>query len=128
LRAPESVHDLSPNHREWLRSALGGDPRTSLDDLLSDIYAELAQLWQVAASGSVRALVVTRLVFYPRCSSMEVWLCGGHEMKRWIHLLGELEQHARNLGCRFIELRGRRGWERALTDYALRAVLLEKEL
>lgn len=129
LRAPESVRALPPEHCEWLRAALRGDPRFTVDDILEDLETERAQLWAVGHwPGHVQALVVTRLVAYRRCCSMEIHLCGGMGMEHWLYLLPELEQHARNLGCTFVELCGRRGWERVLPDYGFRGVALAKEL
>ncbi len=129
LRAPESIRSLPLVHREWLRSALLDDPRASLESVLDDIEGERAQLWAVGAWGrDVEALIVTRLIQYDRCYALEVQLCAGRDMEHWLHLLAELERHARNLGCRFVEVRGRRGWERVLPDYAFRGVSLAKEL
>jgi hypothetical protein len=129
LRAPESVRALPPVHREWLRASLREDPRFELDDILADIEQERAQLWAIGDwGGYVQALIVTRLLWYPRCCALEVHLCGGLDMDRWIHLLDDLEQHARNLGCRFVEVRGRRGWERVLPGYGFRGIALAKEL
>jgi hypothetical protein len=129
LRAPESARALPPEHREWLRAALMDDPRTSLGELLSDIEAERAQLWAIGHwPGYVQALVVTRLIHYDRGCALRIQACGGVGMARWLHLLGQLEQHARNLGCRWVEVQGRRGWGRALTGYAFQCVQLAKEL
>lgn len=128
LRSPSAVDSLTQQELGWLALALRGDPRTSLPGLLADIREERAQLWVVAEGCETLALVVTWIGRYERCDVFEIQLCAGTGMHHWLHLLGELEGHARALGCRLIELRGRRGWERLLPDYAFRGVSLEKEL
>lgn len=96
--------------------------------LLEDIEEGSAQLWEIGSPGEVQALLVTRLVWYDRGCAMRIQACGGAGMARWIHLIDELEQHARRLDCRWVEVQGRRGWERALPGYSLQCVQLAKEL
>jgi hypothetical protein len=129
LRRPEDVWALDEQQLGWLALSLRGDTRFTIWDMLRDIAAERAQLWAIEDdAGEATALLVTRLVQYARCSSLEIHLCGGRSIERWLGMLPELEQHARNLGCRFVELCGRRGWERILPEYAFRGVALAKEL
>lgn len=128
LRRPESVRDLTQQELGWLSLALREDPRVSLVGVLGDIRDERAQLWAVEDWQGTQALVVTWIGRYERCDVLEIQLCAGSGMHRWLHLLGELEGHARALGCKIIELRGRRGWERLLPEYEFRGVCLEKEL
>jgi hypothetical protein len=53
---------------------------------------------------------------------------GGRARSEWLHMLRELEAYARAEGCASMRIVGRKGWMRELPDYALRAVILEKEL
>lgn len=129
LRRPESVHALTEEHRRWLEAALLGDPRATLDDVLAEVESEEVQLWEVRSGRAVLALLTTRMVEYPRCLAMRIEQIGGHSMRSWLPLLPELEEHARNLGCRFLETAsGRIGWWRLLPGYALRGAPLVKEL
>lgn len=125
---PQTAFSLPAEQRGWLHAALLDDPRSDLDSVLSDIAGDRAQLWAAMQGDEVHALVVTRIVQYDRCSSFAIQLCGGHGALSWVGLIGELEHHARHLGCRFMELQGRAGWARLLPDYASRGIALAKEL
>lgn len=129
LRHPEDSVCLSGQHLGWLALALREDVRGSLQGVLDDIRSEVAQLWSFdTAAGETLMLVVTRILHYELCDTLEIQLCGGHRLRECLRLLPELEQHARYLGCKMVELRGRRGWERLLGDYTVRGIALEKEL
>lgn len=129
LRHPDDARTLTEQQLGWLQASLREDPRYAVEDILRDVAEDCAQLWQVGfCSGRALALLVTRLVWYPRGCAFQIHLCGGENMAEWLHLLPELEQHARNLGCKFVELMGRRGWQRALPEYGFRGVGLSKEL
>lgn len=126
LRHPEGA--LSQRELGWLALALRQDPRVSLAGLLSDIREERAQLWAAEDWQGTHALCVTRIGRYERCDVLEVQLCAGAGIRRWLHLLEQLEGHARALGCQRMELQGRRGWARVLPGYSMRGIALEKEL
>lgn len=52
----------------------------------------------------------------------------GHDSGRWLHLLDEIEDWARKIGCGRFEMLARKGWARKLRDYKMTHVVLEKEL
>lgn len=128
LQSPEWVHCLSGDHLEWLTAALREDPRGTLEHVLTDVFEERAQLWAIQRGFEAQALVVTYIETYPHGDALAIQLCAGREMSEWLPLLEELEEHARALGCSFVEIHGRRGWERMLPDYAFRGIVLGKEL
>ena len=128
LRHPDDARTLTEQQLGWLSLGLRGDPRVSLTGLLEDIEIGMAQLWAVQRGDDTRALVVTRIIEYELCDCLEIQICGGVGMWDWMHLLGELEQHARNMECKMMELRGRPGWQRMLPGYRVRGIALEKEL
>jgi hypothetical protein len=53
---------------------------------------------------------------------------GGKQMKRWIHLIKEIEQWASQWGCDAIEIVGRKGWGRMYPDYEPIEYVYAKEL
>ena len=129
LRHPQDARHLSEQQLGWLSLGLRGDARCSLQGLLEDIELEMAHLWSIEdAQGVAAMLIVTRIVEYELCDAFEVQICGGTRMRECLRLLPELEQHARNLECKYIELRGRPGWQRMLPEYSVRGVALEREL
>lgn len=126
LRHPADARHLTEQQLGWLSLSLRGDPRVSLQGLLMDIAVEAAQLWSVEVSGDVLLLIVSRIVHYELCDAFEIQLCGGRRMRECLELLPELEKHAKALGCKLVELRGRPGWQRLLPQYEMRGVALEK--
>jgi len=129
LRHPEDALHLTGQQLSWLAMALCQDPRCSLQGVLEDIRSEAAQLWSFETeAGETLMLVVTRILHHELCDTFEIQLCGGHRLRDCLKLLPELEAHARFLGCKLVELRGRPGWHRVLREYSLRGIALEKEL
>lgn len=128
LRHPDDARHLTEQQLGWLALGLRGDPRISLTGLLEDIELGMVQLWAVQSGTETLALCVTRIIEYEMCDCLEIQICGGVGVRRWLHLLAELEQHARNMECKMIELRGRPGWQRLLPGYQVRGIALEKEL
>jgi hypothetical protein len=50
------------------------------------------------------------------------------DMRRWIGLIGKIEEFARAEGCSSTRIMGRKGWARVLTSYRTKRIVLEKEL
>ena len=95
----------------------------SEDDVLDLLRADQAQFWPAANSA-----MVTEIVGYPQGSHCRIWLAGGEYDE-----LRALERDmvipwASSMGCRRIELVGRKGWARRLTDYNEVARVLAKEI
>ena len=95
----------------------------SEDDVLDLLRADQAQFWPAANSA-----MVTEIVGYPQGSHCRIWLAGGEYDE-----LRALERDmvipwASSVGCRRIELVGRKGWARRLTDYNEVARVLAKEI
>jgi hypothetical protein len=49
-------------------------------------------------------------------------------MRSWLHLIGEIEQFAKDEGCAATRIVGRKGWARVLKDYRTKRIILEKDL
>jgi hypothetical protein len=49
-------------------------------------------------------------------------------MRRWLDLIGPIEDFARAEGCSLMRIIGRAGWARVLPAYRLKNVVLEKEI
>jgi hypothetical protein len=86
-------------------------------------------LWLVVAMDGVRAAVVTQLVDHPD-TGRTCWVvaCGGSDLNEWHHLLGRIEQFARDESCSRIRMSGRKGWARVFPDYRQPFITLEKAL
>lgn len=67
------------------------------------------QLWRVP-----EACAVTTVQTFPRAKVCMILLCGGENMKAWIHHVDDICDWARKQGCDAVEIPGRRGWKRVL--------------
>ncbi len=95
----------------------------SEDDVLDLLRADQAQFWPADNSA-----MVTEIVGYPNGNHCRIWLAGGEYDE-----LRALERDmvipwATSMGCRRIELVGRKGWARRLNDYQEVARVLAKEI
>ena len=95
----------------------------SEDDVLDLLRADQAQFWPADNSA-----MVTEIVGYPNGNHCRIWLAGGEYDE-----LRALERDmvipwASSMGCRRIELVGRKGWARRLNDYQEVARVLAKEI
>ena len=63
-----------------------------------------------------------------RCNGyLRIGMAGGN-MAEMLDMELEITEYAKHSGCRFVEIVGRPGWERALEGYKRVAVVLRKEL
>lgn len=97
----------------WLDAALKAQdarPLWTLDDVVADIKAGRARLWQ-----GDKSCVVTVETDFPSAGErlIEAWLAAGDlgEIRREI---AHLEEYARSAGCTQAHITGRKGWVREL--------------
>jgi hypothetical protein len=74
-----------------------------------------------------KSAIVVEIVDYPQRISCRIWLAGG-DMDELMEAEKNICVWARELGCSSMEIIGRKGWERQLSDYTASAVVLVKEL
>ena len=85
-------------------------------------------LW-IVWDGSVRAIVGTEL--YRDVSGLKccmIRFATGRQAATWTHLLAEIEDWARENGCRRLDMLARKGWAKHLPEYRMSHVFLEKDL
>jgi hypothetical protein len=88
-----------------------------------------AQVWGVQdARGNITGACITRVYETPNGRFCTVFVAAGILMPALPEGIALIEDWARGLGCRAIEIIGRRGWQRVLPGYEPRAVVLEKNL
>lgn len=97
-------------------------------DFIRQIKDRDRQLW-IVWDGTVRAAVLTA-VSGDNLKTVMVTHCCGEGFDEWIHLVGVIEDWARELGAERFELTARPGWERIMRKFGMRKthVVLEKRL
>lgn len=119
---PKDVHLIWPQARDLIRAAI---ERTDLSDF-ADIEKQVLsgdQLLWLAISDHIEAAATTHL----SRGVCTLVACSGYQMDRWKPLLAKVEAYAKAEGCK-MRVIGRKGWERALKDYHVEHVIMEKAL
>ena len=92
------------------------------------VLAGAQLLWLAADTRTIYAAAVTSLDVVNGEKLCTIVACGGRARALWLPLIAVLEDFARAEGCRAIRILGRRGWARALPDYRITRIVLEKQL
>lgn len=103
--------------------------RYSMPGILDHVARGLWVLWLVWDGSNVRAVLATEL--YLDVSKIKVCtirFCTGSGAKDWVHLIGKIEDYAREEGCVKFDVIARKGWARHLPDMKMSHVHLEKDL
>jgi hypothetical protein len=129
---PELVHEIWPLAKPLLRRAIARTGLSAFCDLEREILCGNALLWlAVEGEGSKIAILAAASTKLQLTETEKVCLitaCSGQDMLRWLGLIGQIEEFARNEGCNCVRIYGRKGWLRALVGYEQTHVILDKEL
>jgi hypothetical protein len=125
---PPLVAGIWPHTREMVKRGMSRAADGDFERTERELFAGLRQLWLVWNGTAIEAVVVTQLTTISGKKFCVIVACNGHGMKRWLHLISGLEQFAKDEGCHAMRIIGRRGWERALENYRVKQVILDKEL
>jgi len=79
-------------------------------------------------SKDVVAAMTTEFAYYPRDKVCRVVTLAGERMKEWIGNLDMVEDWAKEQGCNYLDMYGRRGWIKVLPNWKEDSVLLRKKL
>lgn len=98
----------------------------SIKDLL---HKKEVQLW-TSYNGQLEAFVLTHIVIYPNHKICEIFMCGGSNLDNWLDYMSNIEEWAKSIGCKYISLQGRFGWERKLSPIGFKKtkIIMQKEL
>lgn len=99
-------------HEEWLGECINGEK----------------QLWLVWGDDKAQGAVVTYLCQPPRGKTCVIDAFGALTGSDWHPLLSVIEAWAKTQKCNRVRVYGRVGWTEKLKDYALKGVILDKEL
>jgi len=124
---PARVAQIWPVARQFIRSAIERTDLSEFADIEREVLSGDQLLW-LAWSGQIEAAATTHLIKTKDKPVLVITACGGHGHKRWRHLLAKIEDYARKEGAKCVRIYGRKGWERALDNYRVEHVILEKAL
>tara|TARA_R110000824_G_scaffold231040_1_gene418821 strand:- start:475 stop:825 length:351 start_codon:yes stop_codon:yes gene_type:complete len=115
-----------------ISDALERSGRHTPDEILLDLRSGEAQLWimwaETVTDAEILGVCVTYIMESERKKVCRLWLCTGHDRRRWVHHVKTIEEWAASIGCHAMDAVVRPGWEKVLRDYRKTHVILEREL
>jgi len=128
----DRLWDVVGHHIEKFVATRGTD---YLDDLKRDIRLAAKQLWGTQDGPTVTCVVITRIQMQPRGKVCQIYgMAGGgtdgipFDREHVNAVVREIEAWAKSIGCKRMNIVGRKGWKRLLDSYAEVCVELEKDL
>jgi hypothetical protein len=94
----------------------------------ADVYQGKAILWLAADGTEVIGAGITQKFHQAGKHVCEIIAWGAKDQARCAPLLRTIEAFAIAEGCTCVRLVGRKGWARHLTDYSVKALIMEKAL
>ncbi len=108
--------------RSLLVKALERADEYKIADVLHYAYTGQWQTWH-----GDNSVAFTRIANYPEHTACILILAAG-DLSEIKELEPDICLWARRQGCRYMEIYGRRGWQKALSDYHEQYAVLRKEL
>ena len=120
-----------------IKSALAYSSQLTDSDFVFDLTKQgKFQLWvlwdkkQKITANKYFGVVVTELIKRKFGKVCHIYIMTGRQRHKWQHLISEVENFAKEEGCKMMELIARPGWQKVLNlfDYKRTHVVLEKKI
>lgn len=125
---PKQVHEFWPHVSPLLQAACRRTGLNAFVDIEADILSGRSLLWLAWNGQAIEAAAATILINSEVGKVCIITVCGGSEMRRWLRLIEEIENFARDEGCTRVRIFGRKGWLRVLDGYEAKHIIMDKEL
>lgn len=128
---PKELDKWWPSIKEGLKQALeSGIDDVGIETIYDDVKEGHRQLWLIQDSKAVYAVGTTFIINYPKHKVGVIDLIYGVERNRWGPLIRPINHWFQAKGCKYVEVRGREGWERILEKegFLKESIILRKEL
>lgn len=125
---PKRVSEIWPYAGPLLMSACHRTKLNALADIQADVLAGRSLLWVAWNGSTIVAAAATILINSGVGKVCVITACGGHDMKRWLPLIGQIESYAKSEDCARIRIYGRKGWLRVLEGYGSKYAIMDKNL
>lgn len=125
---PDLVAHFTPHASRYIDAAIEKVGLSDAAGVEADVLASRALLWLACDGTDIIGAGVTELVMSRGRKLCVIVAWGADDQKRCAHLISVIEDYARAEGCAAVREYGRPGWQRALPDYRVKAVIMEKEL
>lgn len=123
--APRVLDEIWPHVSALIEQAYA-ETDIPLPDVFGWLKAGNGLLWVASDDAKILGALTTSLEQKPSGLACRMVATAGEGIELWLGHLVEIEEYAKGAGCVKMILDGRRGWERVLPGYAVKAVSLEK--
>ncbi|HJP69396.1 MAG TPA: hypothetical protein VJ846_10880 [Sphingomicrobium sp.] len=124
---PAEVGNYWPLARDFIKQATArGGGNFEKDE--AEILSGKQLLWVAGSDQGIEAVATTQLILEGDDKICVIAACGGHDRDRWLPLIEGLEAFAKAENCISVRIIGRPGWARVLQGYAVKSVVLDKDL
>jgi hypothetical protein len=88
-------------------------------DIVKKLIDAHMQLWIVIEDSieEIQAIVITELSAFPQAKICRLICCTGEGSEKWVHLISEIEDWAKENGCDGLQAECRPGWEKILKHF-----------
>ena len=118
----EEVAPLLDRVKEHTEGAL------ETDDFLEPLTHGDMQLWISTDGGVMHSAMITQIVIYPQKKVLRIISLAGSDFKKLYYFKDMVESFAIKTGCSSLELWGRKGWKRLLSDWESNYIVYTKDL
>ncbi len=125
---PENARQLWPKVAGLIKVAMRRGDLSSFRGVQDSVLEGNGLLWLAFDEKAIHAAAVTELHETEWRKSCVIVACAGHDMTQWVHMIEEIEKFAKAEGCSAVRIFGREGWQRVLSKYRPKRVVLEKEI
>ena len=125
---PRRVLEIWPHVSSLLKAACDRTGLNAFADIETDILSGRSLLWIAWNGKAIEAAAATILIDTEIGKVCVITACGGRAMRRWLPLIAEIENYARDEGCARVRIFGRKGWLRALEGFEEKHIIMDKEL
>lgn len=110
------------DYRKWIEAALEYSGGThTFQDVIDGVQSGRMQLWPAD-----RGVAITEIIVYPRKRVLHVFLAGG-EMDQLTDMIDAAADWGRSQGCTSLTMSGRLGWQRVLSKFGWKPVMMVME-
>lgn len=119
----ENWHKIEPFIKRVLKKI---DLYYTAKDIKNALIKARMQLWTSYTGTQLTSVCITQIVIHPKHKYLEIIAMAGS--KDSFKELSQIEHWAKSMGCKKIQLEGRKGWKVVLKGYKEKSIQLEKEL
>jgi hypothetical protein len=116
-----------PHVREKLQDAVDACGEWTIEQLQRGVCSGKQLLWLTWDGQAINAVCVTEVMDTPKGRGCLAVACGGSD-NDWPDRLKPIEDYAKEAGCQFMRIQGRKGWQRVFKEYRFEWVSLSKRL